>query len=350
MRQSVRLGISAFLLWAGYLSSSQEAVALEGMGRVESGRSTTASSFTARLNAGAIGIISGGVDGTYVRIAADIANVLDDQSLRVLAVIGRGSVHNMRDLMFLRGIDIGIVQMDARASLAAENLGSAADLRLRYIAPLYNEEVHILADRNITNLSQLQGRRVGIDKQGSGTNLTARNIFSKLGIQPDFVELDQTASYAALRAGDVAAAIYVAGRPVRAISDFKYEGRFHLLGIPFAGELADTYLPSRFTLVDYPGLLDDDKPIETLAVGSILAAFNWPMGSDRYRRVARFVDAFFFRFPEFLKPGRHPKWKEVNIYATVPGWQRCPAAQRWLDRNAAPALSAASSRAAAVRP
>jgi len=73
--------------------------------------------------------------------------------------------------------------------------------------------------------------------------------------------------------------------------------------------------------------------VGTLAVGSILAAFNWPEGSDRYRRLERFVDAFFSRFDEFLLPGRHPKWKEVNVAAETPGWERLKAADDWLKRR-----------------
>src|SRR5438477_2165847 len=53
----------------------------------------------ARTNRGTIGIISGGVDGTYIRIAADLANVLEEpDSLRILPVIGKGSVQNLADL------------------------------------------------------------------------------------------------------------------------------------------------------------------------------------------------------------------------------------------------------------
>ncbi|MFL5202060.1 MAG: transporter, partial [Microvirga sp.] len=65
----------------------------------------------ARANTGTLGVISGGADGTYIRIAADLANVLDGEDLRVLPMIGRGSLQNLRDIMFLRGVDIGIVQM-----------------------------------------------------------------------------------------------------------------------------------------------------------------------------------------------------------------------------------------------
>ena len=296
----------------------------------------TAPSFNpSRANAGTLGVISGGADGTYIRIAADLANVLDGEDLRVLPMIGRGSLQNLRDIMFLRGVDIGIVQMDAREQLKAEKLQDSAVRRLRYITRLYNEEVHIIASRQITDIRQLDGQKVNIDKAGSGTNLTSRLIFEKLGIKPEVTTFDQASSYAKLKSGEIQAAVYVAGRPVRAIAEFQTDGRFHLLPIPFEGEIAESYFPARFANSDYPQLVDAAKPVETLAVGSLLAVFNWPENSDRYNRVKRFVDTFFSRFDEFLQPGRHPKWKEVNLAADVPGWERVKPAQDWLDRAVA---------------
>jgi len=286
-----------------------------------------------RANSGTIGVISGGADGTYIRIAADLANVLDSDTIRILPIIGRGSLQNLRDIMFLRGVDVGIVQMDARQGLAPSNLQASAQQRLRYIARLYNEELHVLASRDITSFRQLDGKKVNIDKPGSGTNLTAQLIFEKLGIKPQFTTYDQSTSYERLRSGELQAALYIAGRPVRAISEFQGEGRFHLLSVPFEGDVAETYLPARFASSDYPRLIDAGKVVETVAVGNVLAVFNWPENSDRYRRVQRFVDAFFSRFDDFLQPGRHPKWKEVNLSAMVPGWQRFKAAQDWLDRE-----------------
>ena len=287
-----------------------------------------------KANAGTIGVISGGADGTYIRIAADLANVLDGESLRILPIIGRGSLQNLQDIMFLRGVDIGIVQMDARQGLTPSNLQAAAQQRLRYLARLYNEELHVLASRDITDFRQLDGKKVNIDKVGSGTSLTAQLIFEKLGVKPEFTHYDQATSYERLRSGEIQAALYVAGRPVRAMTEFQSDGRFHLLSVPFEGEVAESYLPARFAASDYPRLIESGKAVETIAVGNVLAVFNWPQNSDRYKRVQRFVDAFFSRFEEFLEPGRHPKWKEVNLSATVPGWERFKAAQDWLDREA----------------
>ncbi len=329
-------GFSSVHRLLSYFSLQAAVVAAALLSGTVGASSQTAPAFNpSRANSGTLGVISGGADGTYIRIAADLANVLDGENLRVLPMIGRGSLQNLRDIMFLRGVDIGIVQMDAREQLKAENLQTDAVRRLRFITRLYNEEVHIIANREIADIRQLEGKKVNIDKAGSGTNLTARLIFEKLGVKPELTTYDQGSSYERLRSGEIQAAVYVAGRPVRAIAEFQSEGRFHLLPIPFEGEIAESYFPARFSNTDYPRLVDQDKPVETLAVGSLLAVFNWPENSDRYSRVSRFVDAFFSRFDEFLQPGRHPKWKEVNLAADVPGWERVKPAQDWLNRTAA---------------
>jgi hypothetical protein len=84
---------------------------------------------------------------------------------------------------------------------------------------------------------------------------------------------------------------------------------------------------------DYPGLIAKGQSIDTIAYGAVMIAYNWPKGTERYRRVAEFVDRFFSHFPDFQKPPRHPTWREVNLAADLPGWKRFPEAQTWLDSH-----------------
>jgi uncharacterized protein len=288
-----------------------------------------------QVNEGAVSLVSGGVDGTYIRIASDMASLLDETNkLRVLPIVGRGSLQNIRDILFLKGIDIGIVQMDAREGLRNTDLYDEAVNQMRFIARLYNEEVHILANRDIKDIKELAGKKVNIDLSGSGTNLTAKIIFNTLGITPEYTTVDQVSAFEKLKTGEIQASVFVAGRPVRGISEFKAEGRFHILPIPYDDKIAEIYLPARLSNVDYPLLVEPGKTVDTLAVGNLLAVYNWPEKSERYERVALFVNAMFSKFEEFLKPGRHPKWREVNIAADVPGWKRFKAAQVWLDKAA----------------
>ncbi len=68
-------------------------------------------------------------------------------------------------------------------------------------------------------------------------------------------------------------------------------------------------------------------------MSTVLVAYNWPVNSDRYRRVARFTEHLFDRIDKLQVPGFDPNWKTINLGATVPGLGRFPTAQEWLDRQ-----------------
>lgn len=288
-----------------------------------------------KTNAGTVGLISGGVEGTYVRIAADLAAVLDGPELRVLPVIGKGSVQNTMDILYLRGIDIGIVQSDVLAFLKRDRSVPGVDKSVQYIAKLYNEELHLLGGKDAQRLEDLRGKKVNVDTKGSGTYMTATLVFEKLGIAIEPTHFDQALALEKVKSGEIAALIYVAGRPTRLFRDSKAEDGLHFIPIPASESLQEIYLPSTLTAADYPGLIAEGQSVDTLAVGAVMAVYGWAPNSDRYQRVARFVDAFFSRFPEFLKAPRHAKWKEVNLAARLPGWTRFPAAENWLKTMAA---------------
>lgn len=289
--------------------------------------------FKDKVNRGVVGIVSGGIDGTYVRIAADLAAVLDGQELRVLPTLGKGSLQNLTDLVYLRGTDIAIVQSDALAYARRERL-LPSDRSIAYVAKLYNEEFHLLAAPGIERIDDLAGKAVNFDTRGSGTYLTGTLLFNLLKIPVQPVYDDQQLALEKLRKGEIAALAYVSGKPTRLFRDLKPGDGLHFLPVPLAPDLIDTYLPSRLAREDYPQLVTDDAGVDTVAVGAVMAVYNWSGDSERYRRVKRFVDAFFSGFDRFLEPPRHPKWREVNLSAQVPGWQRFEAAEQWL-RNAA---------------
>jgi len=284
-----------------------------------------------RANRGAVGIVSGGVDGTYVRIAADLASVLDGPELRILPTLGKGSLQNLNDLVYLRGVDIAIVQSDALAYAKREK--TLSDRSIAYIAKLYNEEFHLLASTKIKDIGELAGKPVNFDSKGSGTALTASLLFNLLKIPVEPVYNDQQLALEKLKKGEIAALVYVAGKPTRLFANLKAEDGVRFVAVPQAGDLMETYLPSRLTKEDYPGLVGD-AGVETVAVGAVMAVYNWPAETERHRRVKRFVDAFFADFGKFLEAPRHPKWKEVNLAAQVPGWQRFSAAEQWLKAAA----------------
>lgn len=275
-----------------------------------------------QINQGTVGIVSGGVAGTYVRIAADLASVLDDgDNLRILPVIGKGSVQNITDILYLRGIDIGIVQSDVLAYARRQRLLPSVETLVQYIAKLYDEELHVLGGPGVQRLEDLAGKPVNIDLRGSGTAMTAALLFEDLGIQIQPQHATQDLALERLKRGEIAALVYVAGKPARLFTGVPADAGLRLLPVPATPALLETYLPATFVPADYPGLVVGE-PVETLAVGAVMAVYAWQPGTERHRKVARFVEAFFAKFPSFLQPPRHPKWREVNLAAQVPGWTR----------------------------
>ena len=277
-----------------------------------------------------VSIVTGGVASTSARIASDLASALNSDTLRVVPIIGRGTLADLRDLGNSGLGDLALLQSDALANLPRDQREALA-ARLRYVARLYNEEVHVVAARDITDLRQLAGRKVNIDREGSATAMTARLIFERLGIAPQYVQLDQPTALSQLRSGDIAATVMVGGRPIKALADFPSEGRFRLLPVPYETALQDSYLPTKLNGTDYADLIAPGESVPTVAIGVLLATFDAAKNSPRYARVQRFSDALFKNFAALRDPARHPKWREVNIAAKVSGWTRFQPAQDWLD-------------------
>lgn len=298
------------------------------------GQRLSLSTLTARANAGTVGVISGGVDGTYIRIASDLASVLDDgNSLRIVAMLGKGSLQNLSDIVLLRGVDIGIVQSDALAYARRNQLLPGLERLIQYIAKLYDEEVHVLARADIGGFSDLHGKPVNVDVPGSGTAMTASLVFHALGIVPETRNDPQDVALEKLRRGEIAALVYVAGKPARLFSAIPPGSGLKFLPFEMTPELLETYLPARISAADYPALLPEGGAVDTIAVGAVMAVYGWAPDTERHRKVAHFIERFFSRFDAFLVPPRHPKWREVNLAAEVPGWRRFDAAVEQLRRR-----------------
>lgn len=282
------------------------------------------------VNAGTVGIISGGITGTYVRIASDLSNALDDgYNNRILAILGKGSIRNIEDLLFLRGIDIAIVQSDVLEFYKKAGLFPSVQRQVNYITKLYNEEIHLVARDSISGVKDLEGRKVNFGTQGSGTFMTASVVFDALGIDVDVATDPEPIAMEKLRTGEIDALVFVGGKPVTLLQQVLKEDDLKLLSIPLE-KVQGPYLASSFTSSDYPNLVPQGEEVSTIAVGAVLAAYNWAADNPRYEKVANFVNRFFGNFDTFLHPPYHPKWKEVDIRSELPGWQRLSSAQAWL--------------------
>jgi len=286
-----------------------------------------------QINKGVVGIITGGVNGTYIRIAADMTTVLDTDKLRILAMIGKGSVQNINDLLYLKGVDMAIVQSDVLEYLKRQGTYYNIEKRIYYITKLYNEELHLLANSGIKSLSDLKGRKVNFDTKGSGTFITASIVFDMLKISVEPTYYDQATALEKLKRGEIDALAYVAGKPAQLFEKLTAADSLHFISIDHTPLLLETYLPTQLSSRDYPSLIELDQDVKTVAVGAVLAVYNWERQTTRHLKVANFVDYFFGRFNEFQQPARHPKWREVSLSAVIPGWTRFQPAQEWLERQ-----------------
>jgi len=292
-----------------------------------------------RPNENTVGLISGSPhsDDTYLSVAYDLAEVLnDDSSLRIVPIVGIGGTRNIRDVRYLRGVDIGLTQTNILNSFRRNDalMGQTEKDKIVYIAPLFIEEAHVLARSDINSITQLRGRKVNLDAKGSGTSYTMRDVFKSLDIEVEEVSMSQSEAFEKVKDGEIAATVLISGKPVRSMVTLKATDNLHFLSIPYPQQLITDYLPTKLTHDDYPALIAPSQSVETIGVSAVLIAYNWPKTNiDRYRRVQAFVDAFFSKITDFQKPPHHPKWTEVNVAATLAGWNRFQAAQEWLDNQ-----------------
>ena len=284
-----------------------------------------------KLNAGTVTIVTAPVGGAFAAMGSDMVRVLDDgDNLRVLPVIGKGSVQNLIDIMLLKNIDMGFVVSDAIDFVKTEYHVPDLDNRVRYIVKLFNNDLHIVARKDIKSVRDLQGKKI-LSERNLGY-FSVRSVFSRLNITADIdSRTDDVGGLQKLLKGEADAWIVSAGKVAPIVGNIKNDsGELHLVPIPYERALQDIYLPSTLTNAEYPNLVAPGDTVPTVAASTLLVVYNWPEGSERYTRVARFVNALFDKIDQLQQPGRHPKWRETSLGARVPGLQRFKAADDWL--------------------
>jgi TRAP-type uncharacterized transport system substrate-binding protein len=202
--------------------------------------------------------------------------------------------------------------------------------RVNYISQMHNTEFYLLARSDIVRIEDLAGKKVGFHVKGSGPSVTGPMIFERLGVKVEPVFINHTFAIEKMRSGEIAAIFQLGAKPQDLLVKLKPDPGLHFVPINWGPKFSDYYLPTTLTHDDYPNIIPPGGTIDTLAVPVVLAVYNWPKGSDRYRRVERFIQYFFERFDKLKQPSFHPKWKEINLAARVPGWNRYPAAEEAL--------------------
>jgi len=236
----------------------------------------------------------------------------------------------------LRGVDLAIVPANVLAHAKVANaLGGSLPQRLAYLASLYGEEVHVVVGLDIASAADLRGRKVAIPPGDGTVRFTAKDIFQRLGVTFEEVQMEPADALREVRSGTVAAALLVAGKPVPLVSALPKDGRLRLLSLSFPkppGE-GEGYAPAVLLPDDYPALVPPGAIVETVAVPAVLMANKET--DEVTRRIARHAPAVLDAIARLAVSQRHPKWKDVNLGAVLPGWSRVPAADAWLARVSA---------------
>jgi TRAP-type uncharacterized transport system substrate-binding protein len=286
----------------------------------------------ASMNAWTVGLAGGLLEGAPIRLAAEIARVVDDgPNLHVLPIVTRGATENLNSLLYLRGIDTAIINSDALEEYKVQV--PEIQRRITYLLNLFPSELHIFVRPEIQNLQDLVGKKVNFNTQGTAAAYSGPLIFSRLGIDVEKMFIPHQVALEQLRKGEIAAVVFITSKPVDAFLRGRWEPDFKFLPVKYEAKFEDYYLPASLEANEYPNLIKPGERVPTIAVPTVLVAFNWPAQSNRHQRVARFVDYLFSRIDRLQAPGFDPKWKSINLAATVPGLTRFSAAQAWLDRQ-----------------
>jgi len=216
----------------------------------------------------------------------------------------------------------------------------AAAIRGMNVAfPLYEQEVHILAKREVAALSDLEGKRVSLGAEDSGDFLTATVMFDLLGYGPGTrVNLPPREGLDALREGRVDAMIFVDGAPSNLLADSTLDAeKFHLV------EVSDPILEIAYSIgqIDagtYPFVADDTK---VATVKSVVMTYNYvPRGRNAYNTrncdyVSDITNLTKKRLKRFRSIG-HPKWGEVDLDSEILDWELSVCAARGLSDTYVP--------------
>lgn len=285
-----------------------------------------------KVNDWTVGIGGGLLEGTFIRFAAELGKAFDDgDNLRILPVVTYGAAENVNDLLYLRGVDMAITYSDDLAQYKKSGETKNIDQRINYISQLYVGELHVFARPEIKTLADLEGKKVGFNTKGAGPTITGPIVFDRLGIHVEPVFINNSIAIEKMKTGEIAAILHTVGKPNGLFTELKPIPGFHFIPVPFSSKLADYYLPSTLTHDDYPNLIAPGERIDTIGIPAVLAVYNWPEDSDRHRRIKRFIDYYFDGLDKLKQPSFHPKWKDINLAAKVPGWTRYFAAERKLQ-------------------
>jgi len=256
-------------------------------------------------------------------ILQDVANVTSEESdIRVLSISGDGSLKNLNDLLYLRGIDAAVVQSDVLSYYRDRSAVRRIEGKLVYLAKLGTTVGHFLAGKSNATIQDLNGKRVYMGDSESASFITASNIFDRLGISVTPVDdLDPQEALASLKAGEIDAGFWMDVPPVGILHLAQPAEDLHFLHIPTQGIDPDIYGLRNLTSEDYP-LIPVEEDVQTVTAEIALIAYNWPSDHNRYNKMKRFTEVLAEKTEMLHNGNYHRSLRTADFFSEVSaGWK-----------------------------
>ena len=259
----------------------------------------------------ALTIATGSAEGTYFKIAEDIKQIGAKEAIAIEVIPTNGSFDNI-NLLGAGKVDLAILQLDVLrvvAEIMLKESGFNVFQEAKVVLNLYPEEIHIITKNDkIHTIQDLQGKKVAVGPEKSGSALTADVLLGGFGINIDRV-FDAPEAAIKKLGGELDALIFVGGAPVPAFRNLDKSFRF--VAIPPDSGLEQIYPKKKIEKSVYAWA----DAFETYAVPSVIMTRNRDE-RDYATTLQKLVLAILVN-KETLDSTGHPKWKDSYVRSTL---------------------------------
>jgi uncharacterized protein len=275
---------------------------------------------------GAVSILTDGIaepNSNATRAINELAKEIGN--VRVLPIAGHGATANVRDLLQLRGVDLAVLNSDILQFLDQTRQYPKARSQIRSVTHIYNQKIYLLAREEFKTIDSLRGRKLAVPSRSTGSHVTAMTLFNLLGINvivhalgpgADLDDFSTEQFDGVLLLGDELARVRLSAQARRDL---------HVVPVAFMPELRGTYRPAVIEPQELPGLPVAGN-IETIAVSTLLAVYNWTSSQARFADVSSFATGLSAALPR-LRQNAGSIWRQADINAQIAGWPRYGEAQ-----------------------
>jgi len=253
-------------------------------------------------------IATGTREGTYYQIAQDLKRIAEQEGIPLEIISTNGSFDNI-NLLGNGKADLAILQLDVLKFVAdAMQIKAGFDVfeETKVVLNLYPEEIHVITNvKNVGSLYHLDGKRVAVGPENSGSALTAEVLLAVFDLRVEKHFLAPAEALAKIKKRELDALIFVGGSPVPAFE--KLDDSFHFVRVPFNAILQQVYQRKTVEASVYPWAGEFD----TFAVPSVIMTRN-RKDPEYVASIQKLLLAILDN-KAWLDSNGHPKWKSSNL-------------------------------------